>query len=226
MSSEVPITQAESHMRTSGSDLGPPTAGWMSLEIEAKFWVPDLEAFRSRALAAGGKVLRPRLLEHNERFDTPDGRLRRSGEVLRLRRDQRQTLTFKRALGSETRSETELEVDDLEAARNLLLGLGFVPIFIYEKYREVLALDDSQVMLDELPFGTFVEIEGPSLESIGRIAARLGLDWTQRVARSYLSIFEALRQRLGLTAADVTFVGLQPAPHVTARDLGLPSPTA
>jgi adenylate cyclase class 2 len=199
----------------------------MSLEIEAKFWVPDLEALRSRLLAAGGRIITPRRLEHNERFDTPDGRLRRSGEVLRLRRDQHQTLTFKRALGSpETRSETEIEVDDLEAARSLLLGLGFVPIFIYEKYREVLALDDSQVMLDELPFGTFVEIEGPSLESIGRVAARLGLDWTQRIARSYLSIFEALRQRLGLAATNATFAELQPAPHVTARDLGLPSPAA
>ena len=198
----------------------------MNLEIEAKFWVPELETFRARVLSAGGRVVAPRLLEHNERFDTPDGRLRQSGEVLRLRRDRRQTLAYKRALASpEIRSETELEVDDLDAARNLLLGLGFLPMFIYEKYREVLALDDSQVMLDELPFGTFVEIEGPSLESIGRVAARLSLDWNQRIARSYLSIFEALRQRLGLSAPNATFAELQPAPHVTARDLGLPSPT-
>jgi adenylate cyclase, class 2 len=197
----------------------------MSLEIEAKFWVPDLTAFRTRLVSAGGQVVEPRLLEHNERFDTSDGRLRRSGEVLRLRRDRRQTLTFKRALASpEARSENEIEVDDLDAARSLLLGLGFVPIFIYEKYREVLALGDSLVMLDELPFGTFVEIEGPSLESIGRAAARLGLDWTQRVARSYLSIFEALRQRLSLAAANATFSELQPAPRLTPPDLGLPTP--
>jgi len=197
----------------------------MNLEIEAKFWIPDLEAFRARLVDAGGQVVVPRLLEHNERFDATDGRLRRSGEVLRLRRDRRQTLTYKRALASpEIRAENEIEVDDLEAARNLLLGLGYVPIFIYEKYREVLALDDTQVMLDELPFGTFVEIEGPSLESIGRVAARVGLDWDQRVARSYLSIFEALRLRLGLAASNATFNELQPAPDVISRDLGLPSP--
>jgi adenylate cyclase, class 2 len=199
----------------------------MGLEIEAKFWAPDLEAFRARLLSAGAQIVVPRLLEHNERFDTPDGRLRQSGEVLRLRRDQRQTLTYKRALASpETRSETELEVDDLEQARALLLGLGYVPIFVYEKYREVMKLEDARVMLDELPFGTFVEIEGPSLESIGRVAARLGLDWTQRVARSYLSIFEALRQRLSHAAPNATFADLQPTPHVTLHDLGLPSPTA
>jgi adenylate cyclase, class 2 len=199
----------------------------MSLEIEAKFWVPELEAFRARVLGAGGRVVAPRQLEHNERFDTPDGRLRRSGEVLRLRRDQHQTLTYKRALASpEIRSETELKVDDLEAARSLLLGLGYVPIFVYEKNREVLALGDSLVMLDELPFGTFVEIEGPSLEAIGRAAARLGLDWTQRIARSYLSIFEALRLRLGLAAEHATFADLQPAPRVISHDLGLPSPSA
>lgn len=199
----------------------------MSLEIEAKFWVPELEAFRARVLGAGGRVVAPRQLEHNERFDTPDGRLRRSGEVLRLRRDQHQTLTYKRALASpEIRSEAELKLDDLEAARSLLLGLGYVPIFVYEKNREVLALGDSLVMLDELPFGTFVEIEGPSLEAIGRAAARLGLDWTQRIARSYLSIFEALRLRLGLAAEHAIFADLQPAPRVISHDLGLPSPSA
>jgi adenylate cyclase class 2 len=199
----------------------------MSLEIEAKFWVRDLDAFRARVVSAGAQIVTPRLLEHNERFDTPDGRLRRSGEVLRLRRDQRQTLTFKRALASpEMRSETELQIDDLEAARNLLVGLGFVPIFVYEKYREVLALADSQVMLDELPFGSFVEIEGPSLESVGRVAALLNLDWTQRIARSYLSIFEALRQRLSLDAPNATFADLQLKPEVVSRDLGLPSPLA
>lgn len=196
----------------------------MSLEIEAKFWVPELEAFRARVLGAGGRVAVPRQLEHNERFDTPDGRLRRGGEVLRLRRDRRQTLTFKRALGSpEVRAETEIEVDDLRAARDLLLGLGYAPIFVYEKYREVLALDDSLVMLDELPFGTFVEIEGPSLDAIGRAAARLGLDWTRRVARSYLSVFEALRLRLGLAAEHATFADVQPTPQLIAHDLGLPS---
>src|SRR4030042_5038154 len=194
----------------------------MSLEIEAKFGVPELEAFRARVLGAGGRVVPPRQLEQNERFDTPDGRLRRGGEVLRLRRDQQQTLTFKRALASpEIRTEIEIEVDDLDAARSLLLGLGFVPIFVYEKNREVLALDDSLVMLDELPFGTFVEIEGPSLEAIGRAAARLGLDWTRRVTRSYLSIFEGLRLRLDLASERATFADLQPAPAVLPPDLGL-----
>jgi len=196
----------------------------MSLEIEAKFWISDLAAFRARLLAAGGRAVTPRQLEHNERFDTPDGRLRRSGEVLRLRHDQRRTLTFKRALASpEIRTEIELEVDDLPAARELFLSLGYVPLFVYEKYREVLALDDTLVMLDELPFGTFVEIEGPSLGAIGRAAARLGLDWPRRVTRSYLSIFEALRLRLGLATERATFADLQPAPALTPPDLGLPS---
>jgi adenylate cyclase class 2 len=196
----------------------------MSLEIEAKFWVTDLAEFRVRLLAAGGRAVTSRQLEHNERFDTPDGRLRRSGEVLRLRQDQRLTLTFKRALASpEVRTEIEVAIDDLPAARELLLSLGYVPLFVYEKFREVLALDDTLVMLDELPFGTFVELEGPSLEAIGRAAARLGLDWTRRVTRSYLSIFEALRLRLDLASERATFADLQPAPAVLPPDLGLPS---
>ncbi|NTW92513.1 MAG: hypothetical protein HGA40_03605, partial [Methanoregulaceae archaeon] len=74
------------------------------------------------------------------------------------------------------------EIYDLEAARAMLLGLGFVLIFIYDKYRQVLALEDTLIMLDELPFGSFVEIEGPSLQAIGRSAAALGLDWDRRVS--------------------------------------------
>jgi len=199
----------------------------MSLEIEAKFWVPQLEDLRQRVLGAGGRLVTPRGLEHNERFDTPDGRLRDGGEVLRLRQDRGRTLTYKRALSSpEICAETEVQVDSLDTARSVLLGLGFVPIFVYEKYREVLALDDTWVMLDELPFGSFVEIEGPSLEAIGRSAAQLGLDWTQRVARSYLSIFEALRRRLNLPTEHATFAALQPAPGVLPEDLGLPSPSS
>jgi len=199
----------------------------MSLEIEAKFWVPELEALRQRVLTAGGRLVSPRGLEHNERFDTPDGRLRHGGEVLRLRQDRASTLTYKRALSTpEIRSETEVQVDSLDAARSVLLCLGFVPIFVYEKYRQVLALDDTWVMLDELPFGSFVEIEGPSLDAIGRSAAHLGLDWTQRVARSYPSIFEALRRRMDLPAEHATFAALQPAPGVLPEDLGLPAPTA
>lgn len=194
----------------------------MSLEIEAKFWTPRLADLRRRVLESGGREVHPRGLEHNERFDTPDGRLRRGGEVLRLRRDRGCTLTHKRALSSaEVRSESEVGVDDLEAARAIVLGLGFVPIFVYEKYREVLAIDDCLIMLDELPFGSFVEIEGPSLEAVGRCAAALGLDWNRRVARSYLSIFEAVRRRLALPAEQATFDGLPSAPDLRPEDLGL-----
>jgi adenylate cyclase class 2 len=197
----------------------------MALEIEAKFWVPQLDDLRRKVLAAGGRPVTSRILEHNERFDVPDGRLRRGGEVLRLRRDRECTLTYKRALSSaEERSEIEVRIDDLEAARAMLFGLGFVLIFIYDKYRQVLALDDTLIMLDELPFGSFVEIEGPSLQAIGRSAAALGLEWDRRVSRSYLSIYEALRQRLELPDEPATFECLPSAPELRPEDLGLPTP--
>jgi adenylate cyclase class 2 len=199
----------------------------MGVEIEAKFWVPALDDLRRRVLAAGGRPLTSRTFEHNERFDTPDGRLRRGGEVLRLRRDRDCTLAYKRAFSSaEERAEIEVRIDDLEAARAMLLGLGFVLIFIYDKFRQVLALDDTLIMLDELPFGSFVEIEGPSLQAIGRSAAALGLDWDRRVSRSYLSIYEALRQRLSLPSEHATFESLPKPPELRPEDLGLPTPLA
>ena len=45
-------------------------------------------------------------------------------------------------------------------------------------------------MLDELPYGEFVEIEGPGVDSIRLTATRLGLDWEAAVDAGYLTLFK------------------------------------
>ena len=71
-------------------------------------------------------------------------------------------------------------------------------------------------MLDELPYGNFVEIEGENSAAIHSAAHRLGLDMQAAISESYSSLFEKVRRALGLTFADLTFanfVGLQVAPE-------------
>jgi adenylate cyclase class IV len=44
--------------------------------------------------------------------------------------------------------------------QKIIESLGYVLQFTYEKYRTTYFIDDAYIMLDELPDGLFVEIEG------------------------------------------------------------------
>ncbi|HEY48067.1 MAG TPA: class IV adenylate cyclase [Anaerolineae bacterium] len=190
-------------------------------EIEAKFIVENLDEVRQRLLALGGQLIIPCHLEINHRFDTHDSRLRTNDEVLRLRQGPQVTLTYKRSTSAEERIEFELEIDDFHAAQSLLEALGYHLIFTYEKYREVYTLDEAKVMLDELPFSLFTEVEGPSLEAIKQKVEILGLDWIKRVKYSYLDLFDILHQRLNLPFENADFDSFQEWPSIHPSDLGL-----
>jgi adenylate cyclase class 2 len=193
-----------------------------STEIEFKFYLRHLEDIRRRVLKNGGRMLAPRLLEHNLRFDTPERRLSQTGQVLRLRQDQDIHLTYKHPLPDEAaRLELELKVDNLHIARALLEELGFQVTETYEKYRETFELDQVQIMLDALPYGCFTELEGPSIEAIKSVADRLGLDWEARMTISYLGLFNGLRQRLQLPFSDLTFANFAQRPPVKPEELGV-----
>jgi adenylate cyclase, class 2 len=191
-------------------------------EIEAKFYLHHLADMRQKLLELGARLLASRSLEKNFRFDTPDRSLSRTGSVLRLRQDRMVHLTYKApGASADIRREIELEVDDLNAARAFLEALGFERVFYYEKYREVFTLEPVQVMLDELPFGCFLEIEGESLSEIMQAARQLALDWDRRIPHSYPALFERLRRSLDLPFNDATFAGFSGRPRIRAADLAV-----
>jgi adenylate cyclase class 2 len=119
----------------------------------------------------------------------------------------------------EHRIEIEVEVDDPRRARLLLEALGYQVVFVYEKEREVFALGEATVMLDELPFGSFVEIEAEDIELVRAAAASIGLDWTDRVGLTYLRLFESLRARLDWPVAEATFDALAPFDRPSVEDV-------
>ena len=189
-------------------------------EIEVKFYVRDLEAIAARLEILDARLLRPRLHEVNLRYDRPDGSLAREHRLLRLRRSDDLRLTYKGpgsiVEGAMSRQEIEFSVGDFEAARQFLEALDYQIIVMYEKYRTTYEMKTSEVsedfgsletliMLDELPFGNFVEIEGESPAAIRAAAGRLSLDWGTHLTESYLALFEQLRGKLGFTFCDLTF---------------------
>ena len=178
-------------------------------EIEAKFYVQDLKSIETRIQDLGARLIQPRVLETNLRFDLPDGRLRSERRVLRLRQDTEVRLTYKDSGKSEQgiirRKEIEFVVEDFEKAKSFLEALGYQQILVYEKYRTTYELADCHIMLDEMPYGNFVEIEGEGTEPIHKLATQLNLDLGASVAVSYSALFERVRQALRLDFIDLTF---------------------
>ncbi len=182
------------------------------LETEVKFYVRDLARIEQRLLDLGASLIQPRILEINLRFDLPDRSLSAGQRALRLRQDSEARLTYKgppqHADKVSTRIELEFTVGDFETARQTLGALGYVEIASYEKYRATYQLDDFHIMLDELPYGDFIEIEGTSTDSIHTMADRLELDWNAAVENSYLALFEHFRAARGIQSTALTFAAL------------------
>jgi len=190
------------------------------IEKEAKFYVRDLKKVEGAIVKMGGTVAQPRTFESNLRFDTPGRALSASYQVLRLRSDTRARLTYKGPADLTStvsaRPEYEVEISDLETGVKILEALGYEIITIYEKYRASYDLEGTEISLDEMPFGCFVEIEGEDEAQIERIAKKLGLKWDKRTPLSYMRLFTNVKQQLGLSMRDLTFtnfsgLGIQPS---------------
>jgi len=95
--------------------------------------------------------------------------LERTGGIVRIRRTQdRALLTFKRRIENRAdvkqQIEHETEISDPDAVAQIITELGLSPKLIYEKRRKIWRFRTTEIVLDELPFGLFMEIEGSVTE--------------------------------------------------------------
>lgn len=178
-------------------------------ELEGKWLVRDLSGIENHLLAMNASLVHERVLETNLRFDDDEGSLRSSFKVLRLRRDEKVRLTYKGPKqlygGIAQSTEIEFHVSDFDAAKNFLEALGYSVYFIYEKYRQEYRLGECLVMLDELPYGNFVEIEGRQVDDIHSLADALGLDWNANSLMNYNRLFDHFNQQCGNLYHNLTF---------------------
>lgn len=182
-------------------------------EVEIKLYVPDLQAVQGRLEAMGAHLAKPRVHERNVRYENLARDLTPRGIVVRLREDAAIRLTYKGPSlynqgGIRSRFEAEVEVSDFDAMETILAHLGYTPHMTYEKYRTTYEHDGAEIVLDEMPYGNFVEIEGPA-EAIQRIQAALGLNDAPNFGDSYAALFERVRANLGLTFNDMTFANFE-----------------
>ncbi len=195
-----------------------------ALEIEAKLLVQDLDAVRRRLEALGAELEAPRVHEWNIRYQDILATFTRRQIVLRLREDSRVRLTYKAPAdemhaGLKTVRELEVEVSDFETMDAILQGVGFLAAVRYEKYRTTYVLNGCEVVLDEMPYGSFIEIEGHP-GAIEETIAALKLEDAPRFSVSYLVLFDWVKFRLGLTFNDLTFenfAGIDVPPDAFSR---------
>jgi adenylate cyclase class 2 len=164
-------------------------------ETEVKLPAADLDGLRQALIRLGARLTRERHLEDNVLFDDATGSLAAAGAVLRLRRTPGvSVLTYKGARriedGIKVREERQSVVEKPDEIHAVFAALGYRPVFRYQKYRESWTHRGQEIVLDETPVGTYVEIEGDP-EGIRAVTADLGLDPGDYMTDSYVDLFFA-----------------------------------
>jgi adenylate cyclase class 2 len=160
----------------------------MSIEIEKKYQLtPDectqvvftLDESEARFIGED--------LEENIIFT--GGVLNEKQAVLRLRKiDSRTILTYKERIPTESdikhQIEYETEVKDLEPVFKIFEALGFTRSLVYEKQRRTWRFGEVEIVLDKLPFGLYMEIEGP-VDAIRKAEKLLDIAHLEPVHETY-----------------------------------------
>jgi adenylate cyclase, class 2 len=177
-------------------------------EVEIKFLVRDREALERKLREHGFREETPSTHEVNTLYDLPGQRLRKKGELLRLRKygDQwRLTHKAKVKLGRhKSRAELETGVADGEKMEGILRALGFAPSFIYEKFRAEWSDGEGHVVLDHTPIGDIAEIEGKA-RWIDRTARLIDLKPEDYITKSYAELFFDWKDKTSSKAKNMTF---------------------
>ena len=180
----------------------------MAKEVEIKFRIADVKALATALKRCGFRQITPSTHEMNALYDLPGQKLRKRGELLRLRKyGDAWVLTHKskgRAGLHKVRVELETRVEKGEQMDAILHALGFAPTFRYEKYRAEWSDGRGHVVVDETPLGNFGEIEGAA-RWIDRTAKALAITPADYITQTYADLFFTWKRRTRSKATEMTF---------------------
>jgi len=154
------------------------------------------------------------VLQLDEYYDTPDGQLKKQDLVIRIRSNgEKKTIALKSPRidlpsGMTNRIELEFLSAEGEQVHEQLINQGLNPNEAAEKERWTFIYNDSEIVLDRLPFiGSFIEIEGPSEDAIHEIVHLLDLSSYQIIRKNYgeLMMDKFRELQLPLTHIRATF---------------------
>lgn len=172
----------------------------MAIEIEKKYRLSETEIAKlNDRLSELGAVDQGDEFEENILFF--GGVLDPARTVLRLRKMKgKALLTYKERFPSDSaikhQREDESEVENPDALVDILGALGFRPALVYEKRRRTWQVTGAEVVLDELPFGWYAEIEGDEAAIIATEFA-LGLQNAEAEHLTYPELTKQHGRKIG-----------------------------
>ena len=155
----------------------------MQKEIETRFLDIDKDAL-VKELAALGAIDKGEEKLEEIIFHPADKSWIGKRKFVRLRKTKHKIkLTYKENMEqtADSAREIELEVSDWDSCVEFLHKVGLEPMRQLEKYRHTLLLSDATIDIDTWPkIPAYVEIEGPSTESLKIVCKKLHMDWEKR----------------------------------------------
>ena len=180
----------------------------MPKEIEIKVRIDNLPGLTRALKKAGFKEITRSTHEMNSLYDLPRQKLRKRGELLRLRKYGETWVLTHKAKGAtgrhKVRVELETRVENGQQMDAVLRSLGFAPTFRYEKYRAEWSDGKGHVVLDKTPIGNFGEIEGPP-RWIDSTARALGITRADYVTETYAELFFEWKRATRSRVTEMTF---------------------
>lgn len=147
----------------------------MKNEIEAQFLDIDKDDIRSKLKNIGAVLEKPEVLMRRVVFYTGEhsfARVRDEGSQI--------IMTYKNISDDHSilgTKEVNIEVNDYEDAILFLKGCGLKIKACQESKREIWKYSEAEICIDTWPWiPTFIEIEGPTEESVWKTANKLGLE--------------------------------------------------
>lgn len=158
----------------------------MKPEIEVKFLNVDFDEIRKVLLSLGATCDQPMRMMKRVVMDFPNRKMQETKDSwLRIRDEgNKVTLTYKQTTEHEFGGASEIEVDvsNYEDTIDIFKKIGLVMQTDQETMRETWTIEDVEVVLDEWPWlNPFIEIEGPSKESVMKVADKMGFAWKDAV---------------------------------------------
>ncbi len=160
----------------------------MGLEIEKKYRLTvEQRAFVLDALNNIGAEYSGENLEENTIYGGDV--LEEQNAAVRIRKTQDGAiLTYKKRilnnLSFKQQIEHESGVSDVAEVEAILRYLGLTPRLVYEKRRKTWRFRSVEIVLDELPFGLFMEIEG-SITGIAEAEMLLDIEHFESELETY-----------------------------------------
>ncbi len=170
-------------------------------EVELKFLISSKDSINQKLGTLAKFVMRA--FEITEMYDNKNKELFNVDARLRVRdiinldtKEKKCELTYKKPItreGIKIEEEIKAKVQDYRDICEILNKIGFEIVSSYERIRTTYMVGTAEVVIDEFPFGTYLEIEGEK-DDIINIASQLGLDLIDNITKSCDDIYADIQK--------------------------------